>query len=96
MSAVEVERPSLEVGEAEIESTLDILRKQRIRYEPVDRAAAKEDRVIIDFLGKKDGEPFQGGQAKPITPSCSAKGMMLADFETRLKASRPVKPRPST
>jgi trigger factor len=84
MSAAEVERPSLEVGEAEIEKTLDILRKQRIRYEAVDRAAAKEDRVIIDFLGKKDGEPFQGGQAADY-PFVLGQGMMLADFENAVE-----------
>ncbi|MFA7291698.1 MAG: trigger factor [Rhodocyclaceae bacterium] len=84
MSASEVERPSLEVGEAEIDKTIDILRKQRIRYEAVDRAAAKEDRVIIDFLGKKDGEPFQGGQASDY-PFVLGQGMMLADFETAVE-----------
>ena len=84
MSASEVERPSLEVGEVEIDKTLDILRKQRIRYEAVDRAAAKEDRVIIDFLGKKDGEPFQGGQAADY-PFVLGQGMMLADFENAVE-----------
>jgi trigger factor len=60
---VEIERPVLEVGAGEMDSTLAVLRKQRVRYEPVDRAAAKGDRATIDFLGKKDGVPFQGGQA---------------------------------
>ncbi len=77
---VEIERPVLEVGAAELESTLNVLRKQRVSYEPVDRAAAKEDRVTIDFLGKKDGEPFQGGEAKDY-PFVLGEGSMLADFE---------------
>ncbi len=80
LSGAEVERPTLEVGAAEVDKTLDILRKQRVRYETVDRAAAKEDRVVIDFLGKKDGEPFQGGQASDY-PFVLGQGMMLADFE---------------
>ncbi len=84
MSAAEVERPSLEVGEAEVDKTIDILRKQRIRYEAVDRAAAKEDRVVIDFLGKKDGEPFQGGQANDY-PFVLGQGMMLPDFENAVE-----------
>jgi trigger factor len=62
-STAEIERPVLEVSDAEIDKTLDILRKQRVSYIDTDRAAAVEDRVVIDFLGKKDGEPFQGGQA---------------------------------
>ena len=80
LSSVEVERAVLEVGAAELESTLNVLRKQRIRYEPVDRAAAKGDRVAIDFTGKKDGEPFAGGQAKDY-PFVLGEGSMLADFE---------------
>jgi len=78
---VEIERSVLEVGAAEMDSTIAVLRKQRVRYEPVDRAAAKGDRVTIDFLGKKDGEPFQGGQANDY-PFVLGEGTMLADFET--------------
>jgi trigger factor len=80
LSAVEIERAVLEVGETELENTLNVLRKQRVRYEPVDRAAAKGDRVSIDFLGKKDGVAFQGGQAKDY-PFVLGEGAMLADFE---------------
>jgi len=84
VSSATIERPALEVGEAEIDKTIEILRKQRIRYEAADRAAAKEDRVVIDFLGKKDGEPFQGGQANDY-PFVLGQGMMLADFENAVE-----------
>ncbi len=85
---VEIERPVLDVGAAEMDSTMAVLRKQRVHFEPVDRAAASGDRVTIDFLGKKDGEPFQGGQANDY-PFVLGEGAMLADFEnavTGLKA----------
>jgi trigger factor len=85
---VEIERATLEVGASELENTLEVLRKQRVRYEPTDRAAAKDDRVTIDFLGKKGGEPFQGGEAKDF-PFVIGEGRMLTDFEsavTGLKA----------
>ncbi len=80
LSTAEVERPTLEVGDAEIEKTLDILRKQRVRFDNAERAAATGDRVVIDFLGKKDGVPFQGGEAKDY-PFVLGQGMMLPDFE---------------
>ena len=80
LSDAEIERPTLEVSAAEIDQTLDILRKQRVRYEDAGRPAAKEDRVVIDFLGRKDGEPFQGGQASDY-PFVLGQGMMLPDFE---------------
>jgi trigger factor len=85
---VEIERSLLEVGEAEMDSTLNVLRKQRMRFDPVDRAAAEGDRVTIDFMGTKDGVPFDGGTAKDY-PFVIGEGAMLADFEnavTGLKA----------
>lgn len=84
LSAAEIERPLLEVTDAEVDKTLEILRKQRVSYEDADRAAAKEDRVVIDFLGKKDGAPFQGGQASDY-PFVLGQGQMLPDFETAVE-----------
>lgn len=87
LAGAEIERPVLEVTAAEVDQTLDILRKQRVAYETVDRAAAKEDRVVIDFLGKKDGEPFQGGQASDY-PFVLGQGMMLPDFEKAVEGTK--------
>lgn len=84
LSSAEIERPLLEVTDSEVDKTLDILRKQRVSYEDADRAAAKEDRVVIDFLGKKDGAPFQGGQASDY-PFVLGQGQMLPDFETAVE-----------
>ncbi len=80
LADVEIERPALEVSDIEVDNTLAILRKQRVTYEPVDRVAANGDRVVIDFLGKKDGVAFQGGQANDY-PFVLGEGAMLADFE---------------
>lgn len=87
LSAAGIERPTLEVSAAEVDKTLDILRKQRVSYEDADRAAAKEDRVVIDFLGKKDGVPFQGGQASDY-PFVLGQGMMLPDFENAVEGAK--------
>ncbi len=81
LSAVEVEKPLLDVSEAEIDKTVDILRRQRTRYERVERAAAAGDRVIIDFKGTIDGEAFQGGTADNYA-FVLGNGQMLPDFET--------------
>ncbi|MDP2881420.1 MAG: trigger factor [Azonexus sp.] len=87
LATAEVERPVLEVSAAEVDKTLDILRKQRVSYEDTDRAAAKEDRVVIDFLGKKDGVPFAGGEAKDY-PFVLGQGMMLPDFENAVEGAK--------
>ena len=46
-----IQRPVLDVADADIDKTLDILRKQRVSFADVDRAAQAEDRVTIDFKG---------------------------------------------
>lgn len=75
-----IERPRIELGEAEVDKTLEVLRKQRTTYAAVERAAEKGDRVTIDFTGKLNGEVFQGGQAADY-PVVLGEGRMLPDFE---------------
>ena len=80
LSAQEVEKATTEVSDAEVDKTIEILRGQRTRYNHVERAAQKEDRVIIDFAGKIDGEAFDGGSAE-IYPFVLGQGQMLPEFE---------------
>ncbi len=87
LSSAEIERPTLEISAAEVDKTLDILRKQRVRYDNADRGAAKEDRVVIDFTGKKDGVAFQGGSATDY-PFVLGQGMMLPDFENAVEGAK--------
>lgn len=68
------------MGDAEVEQTIEILRKQRVRYNHVDRAAENGDRVIIDFEGKIDGVPFEGGTSQNY-PFVLGQGQMLPEFE---------------
>ncbi|HRL02179.1 MAG TPA: trigger factor [Vitreoscilla sp.] len=80
LSAQEVEKATTEVSDAEVDKTIEILRGQRTRYNHVERAAQKEDRVIIDFAGKIDGEAFDGGSAENY-PFVLGQGQMLPEFE---------------
>jgi len=66
LSGVSVERLVYELTQADVDSTIATLRKQRTTFEKIDRAARAEDRVIIDFVGKLDGEVFQGGEGKDV------------------------------
>ena len=86
VTAAEIERPVHDVTAADVDKTLDILRKQRVRYEDAARAAQKEDRVVIDFLGKKDGVPFAGGEAKDY-PMVLGQGTLLPDFEAAIEGA---------
>ena len=78
-----IEKSVLPVTEAEVDKTIDVLRKQRTTYVPAGRASETGDRLVIDFTGRKDGEEFPGGKATDY-PVFVGGGMMLPDFETAL------------
>ena len=80
LSALNIEKVSAEVGDKEVDNTIEILRKQRTRFNRVERAAQNGDRVIIDFEGKIDGKPFAGGSSKNY-PFLLGNGEMLPEFE---------------
>lgn len=83
ISGEAIEKPTLTVTEAEVDKTLEVLRKQRTTYEETDRASAKDDRLVIDFVGRKDGEEFPGGRASDYAVMVGG-GMMLPDFEAQM------------
>lgn len=83
ISQTTLTRPTLEVGDAEIDKTLEIMRKQRVSYGPAERAAASGDRVTLSYRGTIDGKEFDGGSAKDYAVVIG-EGRMLPDFETQL------------
>jgi trigger factor len=83
LAAARIERPTVEVSDAEIDRTLDILRRQRTRYEPVDRAVEDRDQVTLDYAGTIDGVAFEGGSATDAVFVLGQRGL-LPEFETGL------------
>lgn len=79
----QVTRPITEVTEKDVDATIETLRKQRAKYEPVTRGAADGDLVNIDFEGKVDGAPFEGGKGENFTVVLG-EGRMLPAFEAAL------------
>ncbi|MBO7657653.1 trigger factor [Candidatus Saccharibacteria bacterium] len=61
---LKVKKEKASVSEAQIKEVLGNLAKSFAEKKPVKRAAKLTDEVIIDFVGKKGGEPFEGGSAK--------------------------------
>ncbi len=82
LASAEVVKLSCEVSDAAIDKTLDILLKQRRTFtqRPADAAAQTTDRVTVDFEGKMDGEPFEGGKASDFQ-FILGDGQMLKEFE---------------
>ncbi len=89
LSGAEVERVSTEVTEAAIDRTVEILRKQRRSFglRAKDEGAVEGDRVTIDFEGKIDGEPFQGGKAEAFQ-FIIGEGQMLEQFDQAVRGMK--------
>ena len=80
VSAATIERPQAGVDDAAVDKTIEVLRKQRVRYAPAARAVQSGDRVIADFDGLVDGAPFNGGNASGFA-FVIGEGRMLPEFE---------------
>ncbi len=77
---IEVEKPVVEITEADLDKMIDVLRKQQATWAESQAAAQAEDRVVIDFVGSVDGEEFEGGKATDFTLAMG-QGRMIPGFE---------------
>ncbi|CAI0895593.1 Trigger factor [Serratia quinivorans] len=83
LDGIEVEKPVVEVNDADVDTMLDTLRKQQATWKETDRAAQAEDRVTVDFSGSIDGEEFEGGKASDFVLAMG-QGRMIPGFEEGL------------
>ncbi|MFT3814301.1 MAG: trigger factor [Acidovorax sp.] len=89
LAGAEVERLSSDVTDEAIDKTVDILRKQRRTFAQRALTAPAEDgdRVTVDFEGKIDGEPFEGGKAEDFQ-FLVGEGQMLKEFEDAVRGMK--------
>ena len=81
---VSVERPVAEVTEGDIDRMIEVLRNQQASWSAVERAAASGDKVNIDYTGRRDGEPFDGGSATG-SDLVLGSGRMIVGFESGIE-----------
>jgi trigger factor len=87
LTKFEVTRPNTEVSDADVEKTVETLRKQRAKFNNVERAAKNGDLVNIDFEGLIAGQPFEGNKAANFTVILG-EARMLPDFESAMVEMR--------
>jgi trigger factor len=87
VSAAKIERPAHVVDDADVDQTIEILRRQRTTWEPVTRASQPGDRVTVDFVGRIDGNEFPGGKGKGMT-IVIGEGRVLPEFEAGVTGAR--------
>lgn len=77
---IEVEKPVVEITDADLDKMVDVLRKQQATWAESQDAAKADDRVTIDFVGSVDGEEFEGGKATDFV-LFMGQGRMIPGFE---------------
>src|SRR5438270_1205311 len=88
ISAASIERPQVEVDDAALDRTIEILRKQRTRFVPASRPARDGDRLTVDFDGTAAGEAFDGGKAENFVFTLG-EGRMLPEFDAAARGMSP-------
>jgi trigger factor len=83
LEGLTVEKTAAEVQDEDVDNMIETLREQRLTWEPLKRAAKEEDGLTIDFVGKIDGEEFEGGKAENFLVIIGS-GNMIPGFEEQL------------
>ena len=87
VDGITVERPSASVTEADVEAMLESMRRQRPNFTAVERPAQDTDRVIIDYKGLIDDQPFDGSDGTDINVIIGSRQSM-AELEDGLKGAK--------
>ncbi|MDX1524697.1 MAG: trigger factor [Pseudidiomarina maritima] len=75
-----IEKPEVEVTDADVDTMMETLRKQHATWKEVKRKSKKDDQITIDFTGSIDGEEFEGGKASDFALELG-QGRMIPGFE---------------
>ncbi|MEO0467113.1 MAG: trigger factor [Pseudomonadota bacterium] len=86
---LEIDRPVSEIPDEELEEALTNLAEQNQKFEPRGKTAKARDgdAVVIDYLGKIDGEAFEGGAAEDAT-IVLGQGRFIPGFEEQLVGAK--------
>ncbi|HEX4599032.1 MAG TPA: trigger factor [Burkholderiaceae bacterium] len=87
VSKLELYRYTSAINEADVDRTVEIVRRQRAPRTAVERPAADGDRVTVDFRGTVDAQEFEGGVAKDFAFNLG-EGRMLPEFERAVRGLR--------
>ncbi len=78
-----IEKPVVEVTDEDVLQFLDTIRKNHPDFVDKQGKSAEKDRLTIDFEGKIDGKPFDGGHAEDFS-FIIGNGQMLKQFDSEL------------
>ncbi len=85
-ASVPIERPTAEVTETDVSDMIESMRRQQPVFTVVERAAQDTDRVTLDYDGKLDGQPFEGGEGRGIQVIVGSR-QAIAELEDGVKGA---------
>lgn len=83
LDTISVEKPVTEITDADVDKTIDRIRDQNKTYAVVERESQDEDQIVIDYVGRIDGEAFEGGTGNATELVLGAQ-QFLPDLERAL------------
>ena len=81
---IQVDKYTSTITQTDINEMMDNLQQQRGEWKPVERESQTGDQLLMDFIGKIDGEPFEGGTANDFVMQLGS-GQMLPEFDESLQ-----------
>ena len=85
---LEIEKPSCEITEQDIDKMVEVLQKQNFELQDVERETAAEDIIEVDYTGYIEGEAFEGGTATDFKIDLGQK-RLIDGFEDGLIGKKP-------
>ena len=79
---------SIQIEDSDVDLAIDDIKKRYGEWKDVDRASKTDDQVVIDFLGKINGEEFEGNSATDFKLILGSKSM-IPGFEDQLVDKKP-------
>jgi len=87
LSNIAIERPKLKLTAADVDKTIEVLRKQRATFEPVERGAKMGDSVTIEFSSQIDGQQVEDTAGQTIALLLGEEGR-LPDFDKNIVGAK--------
>ncbi len=84
---IKIERPIVEIADSEVDEQVERIAANAREYEPKDGEAQDGDRITMDFVGKIDGEAFEGGAATDSNLVIGSK-QFIPGFEEQLVGAK--------
>ena len=83
LDKITINKPEINISDNDLDQMMENLRKQKREWKKVSSKSKKGNQVNINFIGKHNGELFEGGEGKEV-PVVLGEGQMIPEFEKSL------------